>query len=78
LLLEAPLSIAVVARGQVGLDPSIAALSTAISIILQILFDSIAIIAYTILFHDLRNRREGTDLVERLASLQAAPVAADG
>jgi hypothetical protein len=44
------------------------------SILCQLLFSSIGAIAYVLLFIDLRNRREGTDLLERVSSLEAATV----
>ena len=47
--------------------------STASSIC-QVLFSSIGTIAYVILFVDLRNRREGADLGERIESLETSPV----
>jgi hypothetical protein len=40
-------------------------------VILQILFASIGYIVYAVLFVDLRNRREGTDIVERVSQLEA-------
>jgi membrane-anchored glycerophosphoryl diester phosphodiesterase (GDPDase) len=43
-----------------------------VSSVCQVLFSSIATIAYLVLFVDLRNRREGTDLSERIGSLEAA------
>jgi hypothetical protein len=65
-------------RLQLGLDPTATVLSFGISLILQILFQSVSLIVYTLLFHDLRNRREGTDIAERLSLLEAAPLPANG
>ena len=47
--------------------------SNAATTLSQILFSSIAVITYTLLFIDLRNRREGADIAERLTQLEAAP-----
>jgi hypothetical protein len=77
-MVNIPLGLIAVSRDQVGLDPASAAISSAVSIVLQILFSSVAVIAYTLLFTDLRNRREGTDIVERLSQLEAAPNPANG
>ena len=77
-MVNIPLGLVAASRDQVGLDPASAAISSAVSIVLQILFSSVAVIAYTLLFTDLRNRREGTDIVERLSQLEAAPNPANG
>jgi hypothetical protein len=77
-MVNIPLGLVASSRGQLGLDPASAAISSAVSIALQILFSSLAVIAYTLLFTDLRNRREGTDIVERLSQLEAAPTPANG
>lgn len=47
-------------------------LNSTMSTICQVLFSSIGTITYVLLFVDLRNRREGTDLGERIGSLEAA------
>jgi len=47
-------------------------LSNTATIVLQVLFSSIGTITYVMLFVDLRNRREGTDIGERISSLEAA------
>jgi hypothetical protein len=44
----------------------------------RILLASIGSIVYTLLFVDLRNRREGTDIGERVSQLEAAPLPASG
>jgi hypothetical protein len=43
-----------------------------VSILVQIPVGAIAFLGYTLLFVDLRNRREGTDLAERITALEAA------
>ena len=65
-------------RGQLGLTPTEAAISGAVTFITRILLASIGSIVYTLLFIDLRNRREGTDIVERVSQLEAAPLPASG
>ena len=78
-LVEIPLVVASLFRGQIGLSPAETAISQAVGlIVLQILFASIGTIVYTLLFVDLRNRREGTDIDERLSQLEASPIAANG
>jgi hypothetical protein len=65
-------------QGQLGLSPTEAAISGAVTSITRILLASIGSIVYTVLFIDLRNRREGTDIVERVSQLEAAPLPASG
>jgi hypothetical protein len=65
-------------RGQFGLNPAEAAISSGAGIVVQILCASMGSIVYTLLFVDLRNRREGTDIAERLSQLEASPIAANG
>jgi len=43
-----------------------------VSILVQIPVGAIGFLGYTLLFVDLRNRREGTDLAERITALEAA------
>jgi hypothetical protein len=76
-LVEVPLVVASLFRGQVGLSPAETAISQAVGIIVRILLGSIGTIVYTLVFVDLRNRREGTDLEERLSQLEASPIAAN-
>jgi hypothetical protein len=76
-LIDIPLVIFEATQGRFGLSPSETALSSAITVIVRILFASIGAIVYTILFVDLRNRREGTDIVERLSQLEASPLTAN-
>ena len=78
MLIEVPLTISSATRGQVGLAPAQAAIANAVAVVLNILFASIGSIAYTLLFVDLRNRREGADIAERLMLLEAQPVLANG
>jgi hypothetical protein len=77
-LINFPLAIFEATRGQFGLSPTEAAISGGFATIVRILFESIGVIVYTILFVDLRNRREGTDIVERLSQLEATPITANG
>jgi hypothetical protein len=77
-LLEIPLAVSAATRGQVGLNPLETTLASAADIVLRILFAAIGGIVYTLLFFDLRNRREGTDMVERLTQLEASPVETNG
>lgn len=55
-------------------------INLALGTLMQIFFGSAPIVIYTLLFHDLRNRREGTDLLERLHELDplTRPGAAHG
>jgi hypothetical protein len=70
-LVNIPLGIMAAASGQLGTSPVQAAISNSVSVACQILFASIGTIAYTLLFIDLRNRREGADLAERVSQLEA-------
>ena len=80
LLVQLPLTIVALSRGDLTLGPVETAISAAASIMTQILFGSMATICYAVLFIDLRNRREGTDIAERLSQLElvAQPQVADG
>lgn len=71
-LIQLPLTISAYARGQVGLGPTETAISTAATVAFQILFASMGSIVYAMVFIDLRNRREGTDLAERLSRLETS------
>ena len=77
-LIEVPLLISSASRGQFGLDPTEAAISGGVSVVLQILFESVGAIVYTLMFVDLRNRREGTDMAERLTQLETSPITPGG
>jgi hypothetical protein len=70
MLVQVPLMISAAFRGQVGLSPSELAISTAVGVIAQVLFASMASIVYAVVFVDLRNRREGADIAERVAQLE--------
>ena len=76
-LIEIPLTVTAAGRGQIGLPPAEAAIVNAVAVVLQILFASIGSIVYTLVFIDLRNRREATDLVERVNRLETAPTPVD-
>jgi hypothetical protein len=73
LLLQVPLLVVAATRGQIGLSQSEQAITTGAGIMCQVLFASMASIVYAVLFVDLRNRREGTDLAERVRQLEMAP-----
>jgi hypothetical protein len=77
-LINFPIAIFEATRGQFGLSPTEAAISGGFATIVRIVFESIGVIVYTILFVDLRNRREGTDIGERLSQLEATPMTANG
>jgi hypothetical protein len=53
-------------------------MSAAATIVLRVVFQSVAAVVYTLMFVDLRNRREGTDLAERLMQLETVPVTPGG
>jgi hypothetical protein len=79
LIVQIPLTISVAARGQLSMGPTELAISSAASVVSQILFASMGSIVYAVLFVDLRNRREGTDIAERLSQLEIVrPAATDG
>jgi hypothetical protein len=73
-VLSLPLSVAASARGNFGPDPIPSVVGQAVSLICQVLFASIGSIACTLLFTELRNRREGADLAERVRQLKQDPV----
>jgi hypothetical protein len=70
-LVQIPLSIVSATRGQNGFGPMEAAVVAAADIVVQVVFGSVASIVYALLFVDLRNRREGTDIAERLSEIEA-------
>jgi hypothetical protein len=70
LLVQLPLTILALIRGQATLSPAEQAISLAAGIATQILCASMASICYVVLFVDLRNRREGTDIAERVSQLE--------
>jgi hypothetical protein len=60
-------------RGGLGsVDPTAAILTNTVTVVLQVVFSSVGTISYLMLFVDLRNRREGSDLGERISSLESA------
>jgi hypothetical protein len=69
-LIEIPLTISTAARGRLGLAPTEAAIVNAVGVALQVLFASIGAIVYTLVFVDLRNRHEATDILERVSELE--------
>ena len=78
-LIVLPLSVVVLLISLAGLSGSLVAsnptatiASNTATIVLQVLFSSIGAITYVLLFVDLRNRREGTDLGERISSLESS------
>jgi hypothetical protein len=73
-----PFTVAALFRGQIGLCPAEAAVSSAVTFVARILFASIGSIVYTVVFLDLRNRREGTDIGERVSQLEASALPANG
>ena len=73
-VVQVPLTVNAAARGQAGLAPGELALVYGINVIFQVLFSSISAAVYVMLFNDLRNRREGTDIAERLRELEGAPL----
>jgi hypothetical protein len=79
LIVQIPLTISIAARGQVSMGPAELAISAAAGVASQILFASMGAIVYAVLYIDLRNRREGTDIAERLGQLEIVqPAATDG
>ncbi|MBV8719084.1 MAG: hypothetical protein JOZ65_28790 [Chloroflexi bacterium] len=70
-LVQLPLTILAFIRGQPSLSPTEQTISLAAGIVTEVLFASMASICYAILFIDLRNRREGTDIAERVSLLEA-------
>jgi hypothetical protein len=73
-----PLTVVDLFRGQFGLSPPEAAIASAVTVAVQILLASIGSIVYTLVFVDVRNRREGTDILERVSQLEASARPADG
>jgi hypothetical protein len=71
-LVQIPISVNAASRGEIGLNPVEQAFSSGARVIVEVLFASLASIIYTLLFVDLRNRREGTDLAERVSQLEIA------
>jgi hypothetical protein len=73
-----PFAIIALFRGEVGLSPTETAISSAVTYVVRILLTSIGSIVYTVLFVDLRNRREGTDISDRVSQLELSPLPANG
>ena len=72
ILIQMPLTILAYTRGQLSLSPPEQTISIAFSVVTQVLFASMASICYAVLFMDLRNRREATDIAERVSQLEDA------
>jgi hypothetical protein len=73
LLVQLPIRISAALRGELEPSGPELAAGTAVGVVAQVLFASMASIVYAMVFIDLRNRREGTDLAERLRHLEASP-----
>jgi hypothetical protein len=71
LLVQLPLTVLALLRGQPGMGPAEQAISLGAGIVTQVLCASMASICYTLLFIDLRNRRDATDIEERVSQLEA-------
>ena len=71
MLVQVPLMISNAFRGELGLGPAQLAISSAVGVLTQVLFASMATIVYALLYVDLRNRRDGTDITERVSQLEA-------
>jgi len=71
LLVQLPLTVLAFARGQTGLGPTEQAISVGAQIVTEVLFASMSSIVYAMLFIDLRNRRDATDIAERVTQLEA-------
>ncbi len=73
LIVSLVIGLAGVASG-FGNPESSSVVTQSVTFVVQILFSSVGFITYLLLFVDLRNRREGTDLSERISSLEATSV----
>jgi membrane-anchored glycerophosphoryl diester phosphodiesterase (GDPDase) len=72
-LVQLPMTIIAATHGAAGLTGSELALVYSVQTICQILISAITGAVYTVLFSDLRNRREGTDIAERVSTLESSP-----
>jgi hypothetical protein len=72
-IVQIPLAIMAATRGEAGLGPGELALVYSVNTICQVLISAITGAVYTVLFSDLRNRREGTDIAERVSTLESSP-----
>jgi hypothetical protein len=73
-VVQVPLTISAASRGEIGLGPTETAIIYAIQVLFRVLFAGISGAVFAVLFHDLRNRREGADIAERLQELEASPL----
>ena len=83
LIVQLPIRISAALRGELEPSGPELAAGTAVGVVAQVLFASMASIVYAMVFVDLRNRREGTDLAERLSRLESettvsSPTPTDG
>lgn len=80
-LIAVPLLMVGMVLGVLGLsgafadpDPTGTLVTNTASVVTQVLVSSLGSVAYVLLFVDLRNRREGTDIGQRISSLEATGV----
>lgn len=76
-IVQVPITVGAVSRGEIGLGPAETAIVYGMQTIFRVLFSGIVGAVFGVLFNDLRNRREGTDIAERLQELEAAPLSAN-
>ncbi|HET6319038.1 MAG TPA: hypothetical protein VFG86_21500, partial [Chloroflexota bacterium] len=72
-VIQVPLTISAASRGEIGMSPVETALVYGVSVVFQVLFTGMSGAVYGVLFNDLRNRREGADIAERLRELETSP-----
>ena len=70
-LIQLPLMVSSLTRGQVMQGAAEQAASMGVGVLSQVFFGSVAPIAFTLVFIDLRNRCEGVDIAERLSQFEA-------
>jgi hypothetical protein len=70
LLIQLPLTVLALLRGQPALSAPEQTISIGVGIVTEVLFASMAPICFAVLFVDLRNRREATDIAERVSQLE--------
>ncbi len=69
--IQFPFAFGAASRGEIGMAPAETALVYGVNVVCQVLFSAIYGAVYALLFNDLRNRREGTDIAERLRELES-------
>ncbi|HEX9374376.1 MAG TPA: hypothetical protein VF897_25395, partial [Roseiflexaceae bacterium] len=72
-VIQVPLTISAASRGEIGMSPVETALVYGVNVVFQVLFSGMSGAVYGVLFNDLRNRREGADIAERLRELEMSP-----